>query len=120
MSEFSRIASAFTYARLSFFSSTWLDKFIGDLTRLLESTVKEHTSDVSNTSLREAALRTDSLVDHVIRHLPNGARACRCPELDDGEERAQPICHLCALRAIQRHTREALPGCDNFDPEWDR
>jgi hypothetical protein len=107
--ELRNSARHFTRKHLAFLDRNWLgDVFEDLLAGLLHSTVKEHTSETSNTALREACQSTLELVDHVKTCMPSGAKRCRCDELNDGEHRPQPICHWCALGSIQGHASRAL------------
>ena len=107
--EFRQIAREFARKHLPFLDRNWLQDVYEDLVgELLAETVEKHTSKTSNTALRQAAQEASELADHALRHLPSGARKCRCPELDNGEHAQQPICHVCALNRIKGTSTRAL------------
>jgi len=109
MSEFDRLAAKFADHDLPFLDPRWRrDVLAPALSALLERVFVEHTTPAKNTALREAATEIAGLADHALRHLPFEARRCRCDELNDGEHKPQPVCHVCALHRIKSSAEGAL------------
>jgi hypothetical protein len=113
MSEFDSLAYKFNETHLKFLDRNWRYDVLNKLlSELLAQTVKEHTSAESNTVLRQAVRDGICLSLLALTHLPSTAQRCRCSELDDGEHKPQPLCHLCCLRKLQVVFQEALKPSD--------
>jgi len=113
--EFRVIAWDFIHSKLPFFVREWRDKLADELSHVIEDTVEAHTSDVSNTALRDALKHNETMAQHALSHLPYGTKKCRCKELDDGEHKPQPICHYCAIGAIERRAHHALKSTEALE-----
>jgi hypothetical protein len=108
MSEFTQIAYTLINEKLGFLSSEWRGKFEGELSGLLARIVRQYTSKENNTALREACRSVVALADHTLTVLPSNAKACRCAAFDNGDDRAQPICHVCAIHQLRSTAVKAL------------
>jgi len=109
--EFRVLAGEFIAKHLPFLDRQWLYNVLQDkLAELLAETVEQQTSTTSNTALREAAKHTVTLAEAALSRLPTGAKTCRCRELDDGEHRPQPLCHVCSISLIKVYAVNALDG----------
>lgn len=107
--ELRNAASRFVREHLPFLDRSWRYEVLERLlAELFHTTVKAHTSQTSNTALRDACLATVELVDHVRTYLPSSAKKCICRELDSGEHAPQPLCHYCTLGSIKARAQRAL------------
>lgn len=105
------IVTAFHFLRenFPFLDQRWIQNFVQPkLAALIETKVKEHTSEVRNTALIEACREIVSLTDHALIHMPSGGRKCYCSDLNDGEHKPQPVCARCAIAKAKKCAADAL------------